>query len=135
MERNSITSSSSSGKNNNIISSSSNNNTIAGDKIKGEKYTVVEERDNRERIERERAPCGMSSGSGLFSCNSTCYAVLSCGRHLCNDKCHGDNCKTCIFSPSLVYTCPCGAKLITDLLGGKNRDNCMEEIPTCKGIC
>ena len=82
-----------------------------------------------------RAPNGISSGMGSFSCNMQCAAVLDCGRHICGEICHGGDCQPCVLTPSKVTTCPCGATPIKVLLGGKERMSCLDPIPLCNNTC
>lgn len=82
-------------------------------------------------------PAGkISLQGGLFSCESECPKRLPCGNHMCGNKCHPGACGECELSPSVVRTCPCGKKKLTDLLElGSQRQRCTDPIPTCQQIC
>jgi transcriptional repressor NF-X1 len=87
-----------------------------------------------EKMEKPRAPCGISSGHGHFGCNFQCSAVLDCGRHFCTKPCHGGNCSPCMLTPHKVSTCPCGGVGLNDLIPIP-RKSCLDPIPTCGNVC
>ncbi|XP_064973085.1 NF-X1-type zinc finger protein NFXL1-like [Musa acuminata AAA Group] len=69
-------------------------------------------------------------GDGVFSCNSICGRVLSCGNHFCGEKCHPGPCGECELLPEKIKSCYCGK---TKLENG--RKSCLDPIPTCSGLC
>ncbi|KAK3414974.1 hypothetical protein EUGRSUZ_H00552 [Eucalyptus grandis] len=68
--------------------------------------------------------------SGVFSCNSTCEKLLSCGNHMCDKFCHPGPCGECDLLPGRIKTCYCGKMNLMD-----ERQNCLDPIPTCSQGC
>ncbi|KAM7479612.1 hypothetical protein LguiA_027825 [Lonicera macranthoides] len=67
---------------------------------------------------------------GVFSCNSTCGKLLSCGNHVCRETCHPGPCGDCDLLPSIVKTCYCGKTSLQE-----ERQTCLDPIPTCPEVC
>ena len=63
------------------------------------------------------------------------YRELDCGNHECKEICHASSCRSCELQPDVVDFCPCGKMKIVELLDGKNRNSCMDPIPTCGNTC
>ncbi|KAI9316413.1 hypothetical protein BX666DRAFT_1859237 [Dichotomocladium elegans] len=92
-----------------------------------------------ERIVRCSTGTGVQSGDhvGFYQCENICERMFACGQHRCQKRCHQQDTEdsTCPFDPSVVKTCPCGAKPIQDLLDGSERTVCSDPIPTCQSSC
>lgn len=83
------------------------------------------------RQERQ-VPCTKDSNEKKnYSCGKPCGRELACGNHKCKDVCHAGDCKPCKLTPEMVKTCPCGKMQIEP----DQRENCLQPIPTCTGIC
>ena len=67
---------------------------------------------------------------GVFSCNSLCGKKLNCGNHFCGETCHPGSCGECGLLPSKTKTCHCGKTILE-----KERQSCLDPIPTCSQIC
>jgi hypothetical protein len=64
------------------------------------------------------------------------YRLLDCGNHTCNKVCHKGNCAPCKLKPSLITVCPCGKTTLQQFLGqDRQRQSCLDLIPTCEKIC
>lgn len=73
---------------------------------------------------------------GVYSCEMQCPKMLPCGNHMCRNKCHPGACGDCELSPSVVRTCPCGKKNLTDIQDPRSeRQSCTDPIPTCQQMC
>ncbi|KXS20046.1 hypothetical protein M427DRAFT_108245 [Gonapodya prolifera JEL478] len=85
--------------------------------------------------------CGSSDDDDTqngFSCGEPCPFKYSCNVHGCDRTCHGDvhdPAETCPLDPSKVTNCPCGRAKVVILLKGKNRERCVDPIPTCPLQC
>ncbi|KAJ3296370.1 FKBP12-associated protein [Rhizoclosmatium sp. JEL0117] len=81
-------------------------------------------------------PCDYDINKEVFQCAEVCGVEFPCGVHTCKEVCHthvdGEVCAT---DPKRIETCPCGAESVTELLGGKQRMSCTEEIPVCENTC
>lgn len=66
-----------------------------------------------------------------YSCDKVCDLPLNCNSHRCEMHCHPQQCGSCLLSPDLIKTCPCGR---TKLEEGQ-RKACTDSIPTCKAQC
>lgn len=80
-------------------------------------------------------PCG--SPSTPYSCGKKCDIEFACGHHTCERYCHDitNHKSVCPYDPKSVTRCPCGARSIEDLTGGRGRKSCSDDIPTCGEIC
>ncbi|XP_074572574.1 NF-X1-type zinc finger protein NFXL1-like [Curcuma longa] len=67
---------------------------------------------------------------GVFSCNSVCGHVLSCGNHFCREKCHPGSCGECELQPDRIKSCHCGKNKLE-----YERKSCLDPIPTCSETC
>uniref|UniRef100_A0AAY4BES7 Transcriptional repressor NF-X1 n=1 Tax=Denticeps clupeoides TaxID=299321 RepID=A0AAY4BES7_9TELE len=76
-------------------------------------------------------------GSGYFSCQKPCGKVLDCQIHTCQQVCHAGSCQSCLRSPKLVRSCPCGQTPLSKLmeLGYPERRSCADPIPSCSKTC
>jgi hypothetical protein len=72
-----------------------------------------------------------------YSCHTPCEYVYPCKVHKCERYCHPqsehDDC--CPYDPSVYVRCPCGAKTVVEILGGRNRKSCTDELVFCDNIC
>lgn len=81
-------------------------------------------------------PGQINADGAVFSCQTQCPKTLPCGNHRCKNICHPGSCGECELSPSVVHTCPCGKKELTDLLdSSRQRQSCTDPIPTCQQSC
>eukprot|EP00249_Psilotum_nudum_P022387 c28497_g1_i1 orf=434-4474(+) len=72
----------------------------------------------------------------VFSCGSICWKVLDCGKHKCAKKCHPGQCGDCELAPWNIQTCPCGKRMLHELLeNGKGRKSCSDPVPVCGQVC
>ena len=69
-----------------------------------------------------------------FSCKKKCGKKLDCGNHVCEKECHEGSCGDCPSAVKDSETCYCGKYEVTELFY-RERDDCSEEIPSCKKIC
>ena len=77
-----------------------------------------------------------------YSCKELCEALLACGNHRCEKKCHpadgGKHHQSCPVDPSVLTNCPCG-KVPMDELSSKNglspRTTCSDLVWTCGKPC
>ncbi|XP_074584982.1 NF-X1-type zinc finger protein NFXL1-like [Curcuma longa] len=67
---------------------------------------------------------------GVFSCNSVCGRILSCGNHFCRENCHPGSCGECMLQPDAIKSCHCGKTKLE-----YERKCCLDSIPTCSEIC
>lgn len=70
----------------------------------------------------------------VYSCGKTCDRKLDCGNHQCSKICHDlsvENCESCLRTPEVVKTCPCGKKKLEE----NSRTSCLDEIPSCGQVC
>lgn len=69
-----------------------------------------------------------------FSCGNVCNKLLECGVHRCTRTCHEGPCGLCAADPSVVTTCPCGKRRLTDL-EMRMRTSCVDDVPSCGSPC
>lgn len=69
-----------------------------------------------------------------LKCDSQCGRKLECGNHFCEKLCHNGECDTCLTKVKAFETCFCGKDTVVNLLG-RERENCLEKIPSCETIC
>ncbi|KAK3100083.1 hypothetical protein FSP39_014538 [Pinctada imbricata] len=79
---------------------------------------------------KQSCMCGKSSttrpcASPQWQCDEPCGKLLSCKSHVCERRCHGDQCGAC--PRAGIRKCPCG-KTEFEL-------PCTEDIPTCGDTC
>ncbi|CAN0845826.1 NF-X1-type zinc finger protein NFXL1, partial [Linum grandiflorum] len=67
---------------------------------------------------------------GVFSCNSSCGKLLTCGNHVCDEVCHPGPCGSCALMPGRVKSCYCGKTSLQE-----ERKSCLDPIPNCSQIC
>lgn len=72
-----------------------------------------------------------------YSCHTPCNYIYPCQVHHCERKCHplSEHGTCCPYDPSVYERCPCGAKTVIEILGGKNRTKCTDELVFCGGQC
>ncbi|ONK61319.1 uncharacterized protein A4U43_C08F28610 [Asparagus officinalis] len=67
---------------------------------------------------------------GVFSCNSNCGRVLSCGNHHCPENCHPGPCGDCELLPEKIRSCCCGKTKLME-----ERKSCLDPVPICSNTC
>ncbi|ORX78453.1 hypothetical protein BCR32DRAFT_295021 [Anaeromyces robustus] len=72
-----------------------------------------------------------------YSCHTPCNYLYPCNIHKCERKCHpqSEHSSCCPYDPSVYERCPCGAKTVIELLGGKNRTSCSDDLVFCDNPC
>lgn len=97
--------------------------------------------------EKSQAPCSEEIGP----CGDTCQKILSCGMHICVERCHKGNCGSCLeitrkecrcglHSKELpctkLYLCDTKCKQMRDCnKHACNRKCCDNQCPPCDKIC
>lgn len=69
--------------------------------------------------------------TGSFCCNEPCNTLLNCGIHKCLEVCHPGECKQC----SLIKTCACGKRTLSELLLLQSTLPCSSTPPSCGQRC
>lgn len=74
---------------------------------------------------------------GVYACKELRDVNYNCNKHSFIEKCQSPptvtGTKSCIFSPKLLKTCPCGRTNLKTL--GKPRKKCTDPISTCENRC